>query len=84
MCPFVAIDKAATEKFLAVYNGWQVSTPIFVRVTYAHFDCTLYRFAEPLVTGDYPALCKEVHGSRLPAFTDDQKALVKGSSDFLA
>lgn len=58
-----AEDKAATEKFLAVYNGW---------------------FAEPLVTGDYPALCKEVHGSRLPVFTNDQKALVKGSSDFLA
>jgi beta-glucosidase len=28
--PLVTLDKAATEKFLAVYNGWQVSTPIFV------------------------------------------------------
>lgn len=43
-----------------------------------------FRFAEPLITGDYPQLCRDTHGERLPRFTDEQQKLLKGSSDFLA
>ncbi|GMF31179.1 unnamed protein product [Phytophthora fragariaefolia] len=40
-------------------------------------------FLSPLTTGDYPAMMRERVGDRLPNFTDDQAALVKGSYDLL-
>ncbi len=39
-------------------------------------------FADPVYTGDYPAVMKERLGDRLPTFTDAEKKLLKGSSDF--
>ena len=40
-------------------------------------------FAEPIfLTGDYPAVMRERCGERLPAFTPEQSAMIKGSSDF--
>ena len=40
-------------------------------------------FTDPLVFGDYPAIMRERLGSRLPDFTDEDRKLVKGSTDFL-
>lgn len=40
-------------------------------------------FASPIFKGDYPEVMKERAGERLPAFTDAEKADVKGSADFL-
>ncbi|TMW62536.1 hypothetical protein Poli38472_005154 [Pythium oligandrum] len=37
----------------------------------------------PLATGDYPAVMRERVGSRLPTFTEQQAAVVKGSYDLL-
>ncbi|XP_056865034.1 beta-glucosidase 3 isoform X2 [Raphanus sativus] len=37
----------------------------------------------PLTYGDYPDEMKRIVGSRLPLFTEEESALVKGSSDFL-
>ena len=39
-------------------------------------------FADPIYKGDYPACMRERLGSRLPSFTDAEKELIKGSSDF--
>lgn len=39
-------------------------------------------YADPLYVGDYPAVMKERVGERLPSFTDEEKALLKGSTDF--
>lgn len=41
-------------------------------------------FAEPIFgsTGDYPASMRKAYGSQLPEFTEEQRALLKGSSDF--
>ena len=39
-------------------------------------------FADPIYKGDYPAVMKQRLGNLLPAFTDEEKKLVKGSSDF--
>jgi beta-galactosidase len=39
-------------------------------------------FADPVYTGDYPQCMKERLGSRLPQFTNAEKELLKGSSDF--
>ncbi|KAJ1562019.1 hypothetical protein HK405_000715, partial [Cladochytrium tenue] len=39
-------------------------------------------FADPVYLGDYPAVMKARAGARLPAFSDDERVLVHGSSDF--
>lgn len=39
-------------------------------------------FADPIYIGDYPQVMKDRVGERLPQFTDEEKDLLKGSSDF--
>lgn len=39
-------------------------------------------FADPVYKGDYPTIMKERLGDRLPKFSDDEKKLIKGTSDF--
>lgn len=39
-------------------------------------------FADPVWKGDYPQVMKEFAGNKLPAFTEEEKAMLKGSSDF--
>ncbi|KAJ3124433.1 hypothetical protein HK100_011243 [Physocladia obscura] len=39
-------------------------------------------FADPIFLGDYPESLKKQLGNRLPAFSEEEKALVKGSADF--
>src|SRR5271169_858969 len=40
-------------------------------------------YADPVyLTGDYPLCMKNQLSSRLPSFTPEEKALLKGSSDF--
>ena len=39
-------------------------------------------FADPVYIGDYPTVMKERLGSRLPTFSEAEKILLKGSSDF--
>ncbi len=39
-------------------------------------------FADPVYKGDYPQVMRDRLGERLPTFTDTEKALLKGSSDF--
>ena len=39
-------------------------------------------WADPVWFGDYPAVMRENCGALLPRFTDDEKRLLKGSSDF--
>jgi beta-glucosidase len=40
-------------------------------------------YADPVYFGDYPSVMKKILGSKLPTFTQRQKELLKGSSDFL-
>jgi len=39
-------------------------------------------FADPVYFGDYPSSMRERVGDRLPIFTEEEKQLLKGSSDF--
>ncbi len=39
-------------------------------------------FADPVYKGDYPAEMRERLGDRLPTFSDDEKEILRGSSDF--
>ena len=47
------------------------------------FFCCNCRFIDPLMYGDYPKSLKDGVGSRLPNFTRDESALLKGSLDFV-
>ncbi|CAN1236275.1 Beta-glucosidase 24 [Linum grandiflorum] len=40
-------------------------------------------FMDPVTTGDYPKIMKDMVGSRLPKFTPEESQLLKGSLDFL-
>ncbi|XP_075642448.1 beta-glucosidase 11-like isoform X2 [Castanea sativa] len=40
-------------------------------------------FLNPLVFGDYPNIMKQSVGTRMPAFTNQESKLVKGSFDFI-
>jgi len=39
-------------------------------------------FADPIYLGDYPQVMKDRLGERLPAFTEEEKKLLRNSSDF--
>ncbi|CAE7383169.1 BGLU30, partial [Symbiodinium microadriaticum] len=41
-------------------------------------------FMSPLTSGEYPLSMRHQVGSRLPGFTSEQRALIKGSLDFVA
>jgi len=45
-------------------------------------DWQLGWFADPIWKGDYPESMKTRCGQRLPSFTEEEKELVKGTSDF--
>jgi beta-glucosidase len=40
-------------------------------------------FVDPIVFGDYPEEMKKAAGSRLPNFSEAEKAMVKGSYDYI-
>lgn len=40
-------------------------------------------FTDPVVYGDYPQVMKDMLGDLLPEFSADEKALLKGSADFI-
>ena len=39
-------------------------------------------FADPIFLGDYPQSMKDRLGDRLPEFSEEEKSMIKGSSDF--
>ncbi len=39
-------------------------------------------FADPIYLGDYPEIMKKKVGDRLPSFSEEEKSMIKGSSDF--
>ena len=41
------------------------------------------RFLDPLVFGEYPAEMRSILGSQLPRFSPKEKAILKGSLDFI-
>lgn len=45
-------------------------------------DWQLGWFADPIYKGDYPKTMRDKCGERLPSFTEEEKELIKGTSDF--
>ncbi|KAH9887481.1 putative beta-glucosidase 34 [Xylariomycetidae sp. FL2044] len=48
------------------------------------FDFAIGWFGGPWTDGDYPQSLKDTLGDILPVFTDEEKALIRGSCDFYA
>lgn len=63
---------------------WSDIDRVDVAATEKFLAMTVKWFTDPLKYGDYPQLLKDVRGEVLPQFTDEEKELVKGSTDFLA
>ncbi|EGO30093.1 glycoside hydrolase, family 1 [Serpula lacrymans var. lacrymans S7.9] len=53
-----------------------------IAVAQRAFDVRLGWFAHPIYLGYYPEALKKMIGNRLPEFTPEEIAVVKGSSDF--
>ncbi|OSX63480.1 glycoside hydrolase family 1 protein [Postia placenta MAD-698-R-SB12] len=86
--------KLYRDDFKAVQKGqigitldfhWPIpydETPENVEAVKRATDFKLGEFADPIYKGYYPARVKAVIGDRLPEFTAEELAVVKGSSDF--
>ncbi|EGZ16994.1 hypothetical protein PHYSODRAFT_497960 [Phytophthora sojae] len=57
------------------------SNPKDVAAAQRAMDFDMGWFLQPLLTGDYPAIMREIAGDRLPRFTAEESALLKGSYD---
>ncbi|RDX54715.1 beta-glucosidase 1A [Lentinus brumalis] len=65
--------------------NWQEpwdNSPENVAAAQRGIDFKLGRFADPIYKGRYPESVKSIVGDRLPEFTKEEIAVVKGSSDF--
>ncbi|XP_042987666.1 hydroxyisourate hydrolase-like isoform X3 [Carya illinoinensis] len=71
---------------LSIYAWWLApltDTKEDAIATQRAIDFHVGWFLDPLVFGDYPTTMKQNVGSRLPAFTNLESKLVKGSFDFI-
>lgn len=57
-------------------------TPENIKAAQDKMDVAVGWFADPVYLGDYPESMKQMLQGRLPEFTAEEKALLKGSSDF--
>lgn len=65
------------------YEPWDHGDPRDVEAAQRAMDFEIGWFAEPLYgDGDYPASMRERLGTLLPRFTEEEKRLVRGSSEF--
>ncbi|CAF2090413.1 unnamed protein product [Brassica rapa] len=80
------------QKYKVPYVGFSVFTIGFTPSTSSTNDEIAVQIAKafifgwmlgPLTYEDYPDEMKRIVGSRLPVFTEEESALVKGSSDFV-
>ncbi|KAH9939868.1 beta-glucosidase 1A [Amylocystis lapponica] len=86
--------KLYREEYKPVHGGqigitldchWQLpydDSPENMEAAARGIDFKLGRFAEPIYKGRYPERVKAMIGDRLPVFTAEELAVVKGSSDF--
>jgi beta-glucosidase len=64
------------------YEPWDENDPKDVEVAERAKEFEIGRFADPVYgTGDYPASMRVQLGDRLPQFTQEEKGVVRGSSE---
>ncbi|CAG8980431.1 hypothetical protein HYALB_00003996 [Hymenoscyphus albidus] len=61
---------------------WDPNDPLDVEAANRKLEFSISWFADPIYLGTYPSSMKKQLGSRLPTFTSEEIALVKGSNDF--
>ncbi|KAK3672801.1 hypothetical protein LTR78_007387 [Recurvomyces mirabilis] len=61
---------------------WDENEPLDVEACERKLEFSIAWFADPVYKGDYPASMRKQLGDRLPKFTAEESALVKGSNDF--
>jgi len=61
---------------------WDSEEPKDVEACERKLEFAISWFADPVYFGEYPASMRKQLGDRLPEFTEEEKALVKGSNDF--
>ncbi|KAG6380493.1 glycoside hydrolase family 1 protein [Boletus reticuloceps] len=62
------------------YDDCPESTHMSLVLSFA--DKLMYVLQDPIYLGHYPGYLKQIHGDRLPDFTTEELAVVKGSSDY--
>ncbi|KAL0305057.1 UNVERIFIED_CONTAM: Beta-glucosidase 12 [Sesamum angustifolium] len=67
---------------LSNYTGTNISR-LDVRAAERALDFMYGWFINPIVYGDYPRTMRSIVGDRLPNFTKEEEALVKGSIDYV-
>jgi len=53
-----------------------------VEASRRHLEFQMSWYADPIYFGDYPSVMRQRVGDRLPVFTTEEKAMLKGSSDY--
>ncbi|TVU19029.1 hypothetical protein EJB05_35154, partial [Eragrostis curvula] len=69
-----------------VYTVWGKAfspSPADMAAVQRSFDFSFGWIINPFVFGDYPETMKTIVGSRLPSFSKEQSAMVRGSADFI-
>jgi len=61
---------------------WDENDPLDVEAANRKLEFSTAWFADPVYFGEYPASMRKQLGSRLPEFTPEEAALLKGSNDF--
>ncbi|KAF2013958.1 glycoside hydrolase family 1 protein [Aaosphaeria arxii CBS 175.79] len=62
---------------------WDAEDPVHVAAAERAREFEIAWYADPIYgSGDYPQSMRDQLGDRLPTFTEEEKELVKGSSDF--
>jgi beta-glucosidase len=67
---------------LTHYEPYNASNPLDVKAVERAQAWHAGWFSDPVYFGDYPQVMRERVGNRLPTFTEEEKKLLKGSSDF--
>ncbi|KAK5936920.1 hypothetical protein PMZ80_010858 [Knufia obscura] len=95
MCAHGAAVKMFREEFKPKYGGeigitlngdygypWDPSNPEDVAAVQRKLEFAIAWFADPIYHGKYPDSMRAQLGDRLPTFTDEEIASIKGSNDF--
>ncbi|KAF2668243.1 lactase-phlorizin hydrolase-like protein [Microthyrium microscopicum] len=61
---------------------WDAKDPADVEACQRKLEFSIAWFGDPVYFGDYPASIRKQIGDRLPEFTEEESALIKGSNDF--
>nr|GMC84553.1 beta-glucosidase 12-like [Ipomoea batatas] len=71
---------------ITIVSQWMVpysSSELDIKAAKRALDFVYGWFLNPLVYGEYPSTMRSLVGKRLPEFTADQAAMLRGSFDFL-